>query len=275
MAASLRSLGLGLVVSLLLASACSGNTSSDGSDAAGKSNGGSAGHGGNSGGSVSRSGNASGGNVSGGSVGGEHAAGNASSGNANSGGGGGEVNSGGADATAGAAGAIGDPKACQSVDDCIIASVFANTGCCTRTDCGEGYNRAWVLGAPCASADPTTDPVPASCSQGCNLCPASHCTEPVGVLCLAGKCETVSNEGPCSTDADCVLALDLQTSTGDCCGCPEVVSKAYEAAVECVTLEGAPKPAGCMFSGTCAGVSCPATCIKPTPACKMGRCTAG
>jgi hypothetical protein len=94
------------------------------------------------------------------------------------------------------------------------------------------------------------------------------------VLCTSGKCEAVTSEGPCSTDADCVLALDDTTPMGDCCKCPVVVSKAYEAAVECVTLEGVAKPAGCMSSGTCAGVSCP-VCTKPTPACKMGRCTSG
>jgi hypothetical protein len=265
MAASLGSFGLALVVSLLAASACSGNTGSDGNGAAGKASGGSVSGGGSSGGSVSHAGSASGGSASGGSA---NTGGSVNMGGSSSSGGTGN-------ATAGAAGAAGDSKACQSVDDCIIASVFGNAGCCTRTDCGGGYNRAWVLGEPCASANSNTDPVPASCSQGCLACPASQCAEPVGVLCTSGKCEAVTREGPCTTDADCVLALDYTSSSGDCCSCPDVVSKAYEEAVECVALEGAAKPAGCMFGAACATVGCPATCTKPTPVCKMGRCAPG
>jgi hypothetical protein len=263
--ASLGSFGLGLVVSLLAASACSGNTGSDASGAAGKASGGSASGGGSSGGSVSHAGSASGGGASGGSV---NTGGSSSSG--------GSVSSGGTgNATAGASGAAGDSKACQSVDDCVIASVFGNAGCCTRTDCGGGYNRAWVLSEPCASANQSTDPVPASCSQGCLACPASQCAEPVGVLCTSGQCQAVTQEGPCSTDADCVLALDYSTSSGDCCGCPEVVSKAYDEAVKCVAPLGAPKPAGCMSSETCASVGCPANCPQLTPVCKTGRCMPG
>lgn len=271
MAASLGSFSLGLVVSLLAVSACSGSTGSGGNGVAGQASGASANGGGGSGGSVSRSGSGSGGSAARG--------GNASSGGSTSGGSassGGSANSSGTgNATAGAAGTAGDSKACQSVDDCIIATVFGHTGCCARTDCGGGYNRAWVASEPCASADASADPVPASCSQGCALCPASVCPVPVGVLCVAGKCEAVTNEGPCTSDSDCALALDDRTSRGDCCSCPEVVSKAYDEAVECVTPVDAAKPAGCGYSGTCAGVSCPATCDQPTPVCKMGRCMPG
>jgi hypothetical protein len=263
--ASLRSSVLGAGLVLLAVAACGGSSHTDANAGAGKaggagaettaagstSTGGSSSSGGgtaNSGGSAGKGGDVS----SGGSVSG--AAGAASAG----------TNAGGAQST--------DSTACKTLDDCVIATVFGHSGCCARTDCGSAFNRDWVLNEPCASSDAGKDPVPQSCSAGCQLCPASHCTEPVGVACNSGKCQTISMEGPCTTDADCVLAIDYTTVSGACCGCTEVVSKAFEAAESCVELDGAAKPASCTVAGgSCAAVDC-APCAKSKPTCEMGRC---
>ena len=275
MASFHRSL-LGLGLALLAAQACGGTTGSNGNAVAGsagslaKSVGG-AGHGGGgarnvdtNGGGTEKAGTASGGTASGGNAsGGIASGGTAGAGTAGAGG----TSSGGGQST--------DSTACQTVDDCVIATVFGSSGCCARTDCGTALNRDWVLNEPCASSDQGTDPVPASCSQGCNLCPASHCAEPVGALCTAGKCQTVSMEGPCTSDSDCVLAVDFTSLEGACCGCTEVVSKAFEAADGCVELDGATKPANCtVVGGSCATVDC-GICPKPKPTCSLGRCVPG
>ena len=82
-------------------------------------------------------------------------------------------------------------------------------------------------------------------------------------------------EGPCASDADCVLALDYTTVQGACCNCTEVVSKAFEAADKCVELDGAAKPANCtVVGGSCGVIDC-AACAKPKPVCTMGRCGPG
>ena len=274
MAASLRSSVLGIGLVLLAMSACGGNSQTEGTTKAGSS--GSAGAAATAGGTTSTAGaeatsggstskagsvNSGGGAVnSGGTASG---AGNASGGTANNAG----ANAGGAQGS--------DSSACATVDDCVIATVFGHSGCCARTDCGSAFNRDWVLKEPCASSDAGQDPVPESCSKGCQLCPASHCTEPVGVACNSGRCQTISMEGPCASDADCVLAIDYTTVAGGCCGCAEVVSKAFEATESCVELEGAAKPASCtVASGNCAVIDC-AACAKPKPVCQMGRCVAG
>ena len=266
--ASFHSSILGVGLALLAVQACGGSSDSNNNGAAGSA--GNASTAGTAGADTSSSGSSS------------HAgSGSTSGGAANSGG----TGSGGIAATAGSAGTAasagttaggaGSSTACKTVDDCVIASVFGHSGCCTRADCGSALNRDWVLSEPCASADISKDPVPASCSQGCDQCPASHCTEPVGALCTAGKCETISMEGPCATDADCVLALDYTTVEGACCSCTEVVSKAFEAADSCVELDGAAKPANCtVVGGSCAAIDC-APCAKPKPVCTMGRCGPG
>lgn len=249
------------------AAACGGNSGSN-------ANGGKAGTSGTetaNGGNTSSAGAASGGA--------ETAAGTATKGGSVSGGGD-ESNAGGASAGSAGMASAGmnaggaqsrDATACKTIDDCVIATVFENTGCCARTDCGSAFNRDWVLNEPCASADASKDPVPLSCSMGCAACPASHCTEPVGVACNSGRCETISMEGPCATDADCVLAIDYTTVSGACCSCTEVVSKAFEVAESCVELEGAAKPASCVVNGSCAAIDC-APCAKSKPTCEMGRC---
>ncbi len=264
---SLRSavLGMGLVV--LAVAACGGNSRTDDSPGAGKA--GLAGAEASAGGSTSSAGSSSSGG------------GTANSGGSASDGG---VSSGGSASGAGGAASAGSPAggtqstdsaACKTIDDCVIATVFGHSGCCARTDCGSAFNRDWVLNEPCASSDASTDPVPESCSKGCQLCPASHCTEPVGVACNSGKCQTISMEGPCATDADCVLAIDYTTVSGACCGCAEVVSKAFEGAESCVELQGAAKPASCTPAGvTCGVVDC-VPCAKSKPVCQMGRCVAG
>ena len=279
MAAFLRSM-LGVGWALLAAQACGGTSGSNGNAAAGSagsvSNAGSSGsvsnagggagnRGGSAGNGVTSGGSTSGGSTSGGSTSGGSTSGGSTSGGSTSGGAG--VSGGGGQST--------DSTACQTVDDCVIATVFGHSGCCARTDCGTALNRAWVLSEPCASSDQSVDPVPTSCSQGCNLCPASHCNEPVGVLCTAGECQTVSMEGPCASDADCVLAVDYTSLQGACCSCTEVVSKAFEAADSCVELDGAAKPANCaLVGGSCATVDC-AACAKPKPTCSAGRCVPG
>jgi hypothetical protein len=262
--ASLRSSLIGFGLLGLAAAACGGSSGTNPNVAqagaagvessGGHANGaGAGGSGANSGGTTSKSGGTSNGGDAG-------AAGAAGAGGSANGG----TNAGGAEAS--------DATACETIDDCVIATVYGNSGCCARTDCGSALNRDWVLNEPCASADVAKDPVPQSCSKGCNACPASHCEEPVGVACNAGQCQTISMEGPCATDADCVLALDYTMISGACCGCVEVVSKAFEAAESCVELDGAPKPAGCtVTNGNCAVIDC-AACAKPKPTCEMGRC---
>ena len=252
--------------------ACGGNSRTDDSVAKAGAAGAQTGVAGgtNSAGSATSGGNTAG---EGGSVGrGGGSAGKGGEPNNGGGAGSGGAAAGAAGASAGsnAGGAQGiDATACKTRDDCVIATVFTGTGCCARTDCGSAFNRDWVLKAPCASSDPAKDPVPASCSQGCAACPASHCEEPVGVECNAGKCQPISLEGPCSTDADCVLAIDYTTVLGSCCGCAEVVSKAFEAVESCVELTDAAKPGGCM-SSACT-IDC-AACTVPQPTCTMGRC---
>jgi len=267
--ASLHRSVLGLGLALLAAQACGGTSGSNGNAAAGS--GGSSGSvsnaagGAGNGGGGARNGGANG---AGTATGGAAAAGTPSAGTANAG------DAGAAGMSAGG-GESADSVTCETVDDCVIATVFGSSGCCARTDCGTALNRDWVLNEPCASSDQTTDPVPASCSQGCNLCPASHCAEPVGALCTLGKCQTVSMEGPCTSDADCVLAVDFTSLEGACCGCTEVVSKAFEAADGCVELDGATKPANCtVVGGSCATVDC-GICPKPKPTCSLGRCVPG
>ncbi len=274
MAASFRSGILGVGLALLAIQACGGTSASDGNAGAGKAS--TAGYASNAGADTSGAGTSShaGSITTGGGAG--NSGGTGSGGGLDTAGSAGTVSSGGIAGSAGsAAGGAASHTACKTVDDCVIASVFGNSGCCTRTDCGSAFNRDWVLSEPCASSDMSKDPVPASCSKGCNLCPASHCTEPVGVQCNAGTCETVSMEGPCASDADCVLALDYTTPQGSCCSCTEVVSKAFEAAESCVELVGAAKPANCtLVSGSCATIDC-APCAKEKPVCMMGRCVAG
>lgn len=267
--ASFRSSILAAGLALLAVQACGGSSDSTSNGAAGTTS--TAGSGGTD---SSSSGTSSHAGSDASTAGTSNNAGSASGGAA-----GGSGDSAGGSVTAGsagtAAGGSGSSTACKTVDDCVIANVFGHSGCCTRTDCGSALNRDWVLNEPCASADISKDPVPASCSQGCNLCPASHCTEPVGALCTAGTCETISMEGPCASDADCVLAIDYTTVQGACCGSTEVVSKAFEAAKTCVELDGAAKPANCtVVGGSCEAIDC-APVAKQKPVCTTGRCTAG
>lgn len=265
MQASFRWAILGVGFALLAAVACGGSSASDGHSVAGN-----AGDAGSAGSGLSSSGTSN--HAGSSSSSGSNAIGGASAGGTKSDGGGGQTtNLGGAGANAGGA---DNPTACQTVDDCVIATVFGNTGCCARTDCGSALNRDWVLEEPCASADASKDPVPDSCSKGCQLCPASHCTEPVGVQCNAGKCETISMEGPCKTDADCELAIDYTTVSGACCNCAEVVSKAFDETEACIVAEGGAKPAGCELASGACNVACVA-CAKPTPKCDAGRCVPG
>ena len=237
----------------------------------GSANGGSASSG-SSGSTGANGGSSSGGNASAGNASG----GNANGGNANGGNANGGNASGGKTATGGASG--GDAShACATVDDCVIANVFSNKGCCARTDCGGGYNKDWVANEPCASADESKDPVPASCSMGCLLCPASSCPMPVGVICKTGSCAAVTQNGPCVSDADCETAVDFTTVEGACCNCPSVASTAYDDAQACVVKDpAAAKPAGCAITGggMCQGFTCPAKCASLTPTCTMGRCFA-
>ena len=266
--AALRSSVLGVGWLLLASAACGGNSGTDTN--AGKAGAAGAETAGGGTTSTAGTGSAAGGTANGGgttskdgsvSSGGEHSSAG-SAGTASAG-----ANAGGAQST--------DATACNTIDDCVIATVFVSTGCCARPDCGRALNRDWVLNDPCASADVSQDPVPQSCSKGCSACPASHCSEPVGVACNSGKCQTISMEGPCATDADCVLAIDYTTVLGACCGCTNVVSKAFEAAEGCVEPEGAAKPASCTPpSGDCTAIDC-APCAKPKPTCEMGRCVPG
>src|SRR6185295_3352149 len=97
----------------------------------------------------------------------------------------------------------------------------------------------------------------------------------IAAVCLEGRCTSVTQVGPCTTDADCVVAVDYASQQGGCCSCPEIAPKLLLEHDPCVVLAGQPKPAGCapMPANVCASLTCPAQCSEPAaPKCTMGRC---
>ncbi len=175
----------------------------------------------------------------------------------------------------GGGGATVAPYACMKDEDCILAVGHSTTGCCSR-GCLSAFNRTYVATEPCVSADPMTDPVPASCDTGCMLCPGSQCQQVYGAVCLAGRCTNVTQYGPCASDDDCVVAIDYASEQGGCCSCPEIASKLLLAKDHCVVPKGQPKPDGCAPTpaGVCATLGCPGQCANPTMLkCTMGMCT--
>jgi len=205
---------------------------------------------------------------------GSGASGSGASGSGASGSGGGASGAAGAGGSSGTGGATG-ALTCAKNEDCIVAYGHANKGCCFR-GCGSAYNRDYVKSEPCVSADNASDPVPASCDTGCLACPASHCQDVYGAVCVAGQCTSVTQYGPCATNDDCVLAIDYASTTGGCCSCPEIATKLLIANDRCVVLDGQPKPQGCAPTpaGVCDTLGCPATCGRPTMLkCDKGMCT--
>jgi len=182
--------------------------------------------------------------------------------------------------TSGSAGSSGSAgtsaaTACSVDTDCVVAATFTSTGCCSR-QCGVALNGEWVANEPCATTDPAVDPVPASCSTGCTLCPAAdpRCLVVHGAVCAAGACTLVTDNGPCAADEDCVLAIDWESTRGACCDCPLSASKATLEHDECIVPVGEPQPAGCDVSPSdaCDTAGCPAMCGIPTTRCVNGSC---
>jgi len=207
------------------------------------------------------------GGVSGSSDGG--AAGSAVSGASGSSGSAGSSDGGGS-----GAGGSATSTACAVDDDCVVAATYSSTGCCSR-GCGFALNGEWVANEPCATADPIADPVPPSCNTGCSMCPAGdpRCPVSYGAVCRGGTCTLVTPNGPCATDADCVIAVDYQSTSGACCDCTLGASKETLAHNPCIVEVGQPKPAGCEPTpvGVCDTVGCP-TCGQPTTRCIDGVC---
>lgn len=282
--------GRAFLLSLLVVAACS-SSSSDSSSGRG----GAAGDAGTTSGSGGKGGSSTGGAGTGGSgtsgESGSGASGDAGSGNAgaagsasgqsgsagaagsSSGGMGGSIAGGG-----GRSGAGGERTSCSRDDDCVVAATYANTGCCSR-GCGVALNGDWVEQEPCATADPMTDPVPASCNTGCTPCPQDpRCPTVHDAICLSGTCTAVTDNGPCSANTDCVLAVDYTSQFGACCGCPTVASQATIDHAPCIVPVSEPEPAGCEPSppDICASTSCPITCNPPMNLrCDAGRCVSG
>jgi hypothetical protein len=199
------------------------------------------------------------------------------------GGGGGDAGSssgGMAGSGAGAAGrsGAGGATSCARDDDCIVASTYSNTGCCSR-GCGVALNADYVANEPCATADPMADPVPASCNTGCTPCPQDpRCPVVYDAICLSGTCTAVTQYGPCSDNRDCVLAIDYESQLGACCGCATVAAQATLDHAPCVVPESDPRPQGCEPTppDICASTSCPITCNPPMNLrCDTGRCVSG
>jgi hypothetical protein len=170
---------------------------------------------------------------------------------------------------------MGGALDCTVDDDCIVADAHSNTGCCSR-GCGSAFNKAYVAADPCVSANPMTDPVPASCDTGCLACPGSHCQEVYGAVCQAKKCTSITQYGPCATDDDCILVVDYTSDQGGCCSCPEVATKLVLTNNRCIVKKGQPRPDGCAPSPAdiCNGLGCPAQCASPTTLkCTNGMCS--
>jgi len=232
------------------------------------------GSGGSSGSGVGGSAGAGTGGASGAGTGAMSGAGNG--GKSGAGGSAGDAGSSGDGGSSGAAGA--SPATSCSVDaDCVVASTFSSTGCCSR-QCGVALNGEWVATEPCATTDLMTDPVPESCSTGCLLCPAAdpRCEVVHGAVCIRGTCTLVTDNGPCVTDDDCVLAIDHESTRGACCDCPLSASKETLEHNECIVPVGDPKPAGCDVSplDACDTAGCPVMCGIPSTRCTNGHCGA-
>jgi hypothetical protein len=242
--------------------ACSGDgatqSSTNNSGSSGDLSTGSAGaidHGGSGGsGTTTGSGGSAGSSSTSGSSGG---AGGSSSGSGGSGGSGVAGSSSGA---SGAGGASVSALGCSKDTDCIVAYAHSNKGCCFR-GCGSAFNKDYVAADPCVSANEMTDPVPASCDTGCLQCPASHCQDVYGAVCLMGQCTSVTQYGPCAVDEDCVVATDYSSDQGGCCSCSEITNKLVLADNKCIVAKGQPKPDGCApTADQCKSLGCPAQC---------------
>ncbi len=251
-----------------------GSSGATGGSSGASAGGSDAGQAGNTSGTGGTSGSATGG-TSGSSAGGTSGS---DTGGTSGGGAGGMSRGGDGGSNAGRGGSSGaggsSSTSCAVDDDCVVAQTYSTTGCCSR-GCGFALNGDWVANEPCATADPMADPVPASCSTGCQLCPADPRCEPVhGAVCLRGTCTAVTSNGPCTTDDDCVLGIDYESTLGACCDCPLATSTETLEHDACIVPFGEPKPNGCETYpvDACVTAGCPITCAMPRTTCLNGRC---
>jgi hypothetical protein len=160
-------------------------------------------------------------------------------------------------------------------EDCVVGAVYTSTGCCTRR-CGVALNADFVASDPCTTADPDSDPVPASCSDGCTPCPVAdpRCEVVHGTVCVGGACTLVHDNGPCATDDDCLVGIDYLSTLGACCDCPIPTSRETLEHQACIVPFGDPKPSGCNIDPpeTCDLIGCPQDCDEPTTSCADARC---
>jgi hypothetical protein len=96
----------------------------------------------------------------------------------------------------------------------------------------------------------------------------------LGAICVGNTCTEVRTNGPCTTDDDCVIGIDYETTLGACCDCPVAASKEALEHDSCIVPFGEPKPNGCDVTppNACDTAGCPTTCAQPTTRCMNGRC---